>query len=322
MIPANLRKFDMSIYIFESTINQLHWTNSGFAHMYNSNSSMYPRAAFKRIELHDCEFDYNLNKAGYSTIDNAEGFQQTYEIPITVGDAFEYRYNPFIDRSIGDAIAIDMVHGLYKDMKIEKIWRDASQTTDDSVITSLKQRLEKFKYGSVDLFGMVNQLTGEVATQFVKSQLLGNLHQTSIGDLTRNVKGMINDAMNGNPGAVKAYVDNLKEAGNGWYVKEIGKDNIYTRGAVKNQTEKEPFTPSSIATNKYQETTQPTDPTNKSNQQGSTSTYSSPSQSNLTPYRLWSDVGKTQTIQSTRLSNDVDYDDTLDAPYENIFQKQ
>ena len=137
IVPANLRKFDMAIYIFSTPIHGLHgsrdnmqtwnnWTKSnsevGFMHPKSKSidrkmdyASMFNdtryTASSKLIEFKNCEFDLNSNTTGIDELDNAEGITPTYKIKINFDDVIEQRYNEFIANYIGDLVAWDVEYG-------------------------------------------------------------------------------------------------------------------------------------------------------------------------------------------------------------------
>lgn len=252
VLPGNLRRFDMSIYIFDSPISNLHFNESKSGVM-NENqntskdSSTFP-VSYKRIELHDCEIDYNASKSGYSTLTNESGFQQTFEIPISVNNAIETRYNQYMDRTIGDLVATDLFRETYSYKGIiDKIYTDKPQTTSAELITALQNRLntitletpEKITRGvsnniygkstttgaSINLYKIIDDITGNKASTFIKSQLLGNLYKTSISDLTDNLENLSKNISLGNLGGVRNNINQLSQIKNGWYTKDMS--NIY-----------------------------------------------------------------------------------------------
>ena len=153
IIPANLRRFDMYIYIFstpkrgvharhmldDNSITPANMLGNRGSHIqrtgatlgehidprefasfdqesinidYNNGrvsrtSSQYLTSS-KLIQLMDCEIDVNAAKSGYTALDNQEGFQQTYSIPIKVNYAMEQRYNELLLKRIGDFVIGDM----------------------------------------------------------------------------------------------------------------------------------------------------------------------------------------------------------------------
>lgn len=120
VVPRNLRKFDMGIYIFPApnwryrkggkekgsyvgTMQDLAYT----VPTDNSGSIIRPQVSSRYIELHDCEFDINNSTDVLDTLDNAGGVQHTYNIKISVGSAYEQDYNQFLDLVFGDLVLAD-----------------------------------------------------------------------------------------------------------------------------------------------------------------------------------------------------------------------
>lgn len=158
MVPSNLRKFDMAIYLYEAPVHGLH--NYVTKHVNGSSTSDYATidksthgyvTSYKYIEFHNCEFDYNSAKSGYETIDNAEGITQEYTINIYYDDCYENRYNEFISKEIGDMIYLDTMkyivdsHGEYIG-ELEKL-----------------SDISPFKKSSSELAGFKNQTMTNVA---------------------------------------------------------------------------------------------------------------------------------------------------------------
>lgn len=217
VLPANLRKFDMSIYIFSSEISRISKDSTRYGIMMDRrlNNSEFP-VSYKRIELHDCEIDYNAIKTGYSGLNNIEGFQQTFEIPISVGIAFEHRYNTFIDRTIGDIVAIDMVRNAYQSTgRINTIFADRAQETNEGIIKDLNDRLSK----SVE------------ATE--KNPLLrhalGNIYRMSLNDIMRRSQSIVNNEISKKLRSFSHKAEQLIHVGDGWFTKKKkSQNNIYS----------------------------------------------------------------------------------------------
>lgn len=102
IIPANLRKFDMAIYIFETPDHKL----------YGKDKFM---PSYKMIEFHDCEFNYNSIKSAWSEVNNVDGISPKYTIDITYADCYEISYNNIMMRTIGDVILTDMINAADND---------------------------------------------------------------------------------------------------------------------------------------------------------------------------------------------------------------
>ena len=112
VLPANLRKFDMGMFVFgglfnglvverDKSGNQTNWAKIG--HL-NINTD---RANYKYIEFHNCEISLDSIKSGFGEMSNAEGFEQEFTIDIYFDDCYEHEYNPFIMRSFGDFFVWD-----------------------------------------------------------------------------------------------------------------------------------------------------------------------------------------------------------------------
>lgn len=102
VLPANLRKFDMGMFVFSGLFNglivndQKGWAPIG---KFDVNTD---RANYKYIEFHNCEINLDSIKSGFGEMSNESGFEQSFTIDIYFDDCYEYEYNPFIMRSFGD----------------------------------------------------------------------------------------------------------------------------------------------------------------------------------------------------------------------------
>lgn len=141
ILPANLRRFDMSIYIVNTPIAYVHYgygLNSGggvvkrslgldgsparpladanfdevtfeipdYREWANGSSEIFSSA--KLIELRGCEIDPNSAASAYTEVKSDEPFGMSHEIKITFRDIIEQRYNDTLNRIIGDYIFMDM----------------------------------------------------------------------------------------------------------------------------------------------------------------------------------------------------------------------
>lgn len=109
IIPANLRKFDMGLYIWESPIYAMNSDS-----VLDEKSDKYS-SSYKLIEFHNCEFDYNSLKSGYESLTNKEGFTNEFTIDIMFDDCYEHSYNSIMMRTIGDVITTDTAMIVYSD---------------------------------------------------------------------------------------------------------------------------------------------------------------------------------------------------------------
>ena len=136
IVPANLRKFDMGVYIFSSPMQFINRSvgnisqalkegdnlltdtdkmsyavfddpNSLMSQTKLKESSPY-RVSAKYFEFHNCEIDPNSSKSAFNDISNSEGAGAEYTIGIRYDDCYERRFNEFIMREIGDFIINDI----------------------------------------------------------------------------------------------------------------------------------------------------------------------------------------------------------------------
>jgi hypothetical protein len=112
IIPANLRKFDMAVYMFESPTNYVH----KYTDTIGSDNGY--KVSYKMLEFHDCEFSYNSVKTGWGEINNEAGFTPKYTIEISYADCYEISYNDIMMRKIGDVILTDLLNSAH-DSKYE-----------------------------------------------------------------------------------------------------------------------------------------------------------------------------------------------------------
>lgn len=108
IIPANLRKFDMGIFIFETPTIPFHIRNNNGEKEASGIGDGINKTTYKYLELHNCEFDYSSSKQNYANLNNKDGFQTEYNIDIYFDDCYETRYNEFLMSEFGDMILFDI----------------------------------------------------------------------------------------------------------------------------------------------------------------------------------------------------------------------
>lgn len=111
VLPANLRKFDMGMFVFSGLFrglvvegnnqNQSNWAPIG---TFNENTD---RGNYKYIEFHNCEISMDSIKSGFGEMSNESGFEQGFTIDIYFDDCYEHEFNPFVMRSFGDFFVWD-----------------------------------------------------------------------------------------------------------------------------------------------------------------------------------------------------------------------
>ena len=138
VLPANLRKFDMGLFVFSGLTMGPHATpykksrlenvgvklagdafdESGWknvdvvGHEINEGirlkSNFINTSSCKFIEFHNCEISMDSIKSGYGTMTNESGFQQEFKIDIYFDDCYEMEYNQFLLRTFGDLLLSDV----------------------------------------------------------------------------------------------------------------------------------------------------------------------------------------------------------------------
>lgn len=111
IVPANLRKFNMGILVFNAPIRGK-GGKSGDKNNYimipDSDINFYIPSA-KLIEFRNCEFDYNSAKSAWGTLNTTEeAFSPEYTITINYDDAYESRYNEIMEGVVTDFINYDL----------------------------------------------------------------------------------------------------------------------------------------------------------------------------------------------------------------------
>ena len=175
IIPSNLRKFDMAIYIFETPTDYMH----NEADVLGSDNGY--KISYKMIEFHDCEFNYNSLKSGWGELSNAEGFNPKYTIDISYNDCYEISYNDIMMRKIGDVILTDLLNSSSDSDYISHPQKD---DTTNSILFDYRSNRNSF--GDGFLMTAAKQVVGhfvkDVKSLFTKA-ILGNLHTFSLTQL-------------------------------------------------------------------------------------------------------------------------------------------
>lgn len=183
ILPANLRKFDMAIYMFESPVDG--WNSES---MIDSINEYEFKPSYKMIEFHNCEFKYNSIKSGLNELDNQTGFSPTYTIEIVYNDCYEISYNDVMMRTIGDVILTDLVNASKNDDDHN------SKAQEDSDIQEY-HILERFgEYQGGLLSDLIGQTAG-LGTSWLKNKfnraVLGNLYSFSLTKLKDDVEELL-----------------------------------------------------------------------------------------------------------------------------------
>ena len=175
VIPANLRKFDMAVYIFETPETKWH-EDSVDGEVIIGGSTGF-KTSYKMIEFHDCEINYNSIKSGWGDMNNQTGFTPTYQIEISYADCYEVSYNDIMMRKIGDVILTDLINNTKNDSDYESI----AQTNDNTLAAEISIRTKPYDHG---FFGnILMQGAGHLkagVTGFINQKLMGNIFGFSL----------------------------------------------------------------------------------------------------------------------------------------------
>lgn len=136
IVPANLRKFNMGILVFNAPIRGKggkSGTKNNAIRIPETNESYYI-PSIKLIEFRNCEFDYNSSKSAWGTLDAKEFLSPEYTITINYDDAYETRYNEIMGNIISDYISIDVL-GERKDRSLSDINRSGKDASIDDTGT-------------------------------------------------------------------------------------------------------------------------------------------------------------------------------------------
>lgn len=231
MVPANLRKFDMTIIAFQMPIKGLNAprgsmslsntimrnetkiveTNDGFAIIYDNGGveKSQKLTSYKAWEFHGCEFDYNSSKSSYDSISNATGttFQPT--IDILYDDCYEVRFNEWLGHHISDLMG-DAEPTKVGENTPELVFTGGEgvgrRDTDGTVHELPKVNKENVPEYTGPDDGYVAQVTGGLLSwgkTKLKKIYLGNLNGLSISKIGQQIGEL--DNLSQVVGAVKEY---------------------------------------------------------------------------------------------------------------------
>lgn len=224
IIPSNLRKFDMAVYIFETPGLTYYQRDKSDSNYNESNKySGYPtidnttndtKPSYKMIEFHNCEIDYNSIKTGWNELNNQTGFNPTYNIDIMYDDCYEISYNDSIMQSIGDMIAMDtwqavISDGVVKDTLPKITPPEPAKATVANPITIKVPEVEEINkyttettitYGNIygdDSLNRVGTSTRQDKVEYVPGFISNAVGQVA-GHLKKDITSKIKRAILGN----------------------------------------------------------------------------------------------------------------------------
>ena len=185
IVPANLRKFDMGIYIFQSPINGSKYSNidkkiPNQGIVKRSEAADIDATSCKYLEFHNCEISLDSLNTCYGTPDNSKGFAIEPSIIINYDDCFTSNYNEFTCRTIGDFVQVD----INRQITVTNI--DTPKSDDDP-------SNEKFITKFIDK--TLANLKGKVyakAQHLINSAFLGNVYGLSLSNIMQSANEIAN----------------------------------------------------------------------------------------------------------------------------------
>jgi hypothetical protein len=221
VLPANLRKFDMGMFIFSGltngvthtkVVNPNKWNDikledfikrggslAEFEWNYIGNEENWQEdrhtAPYKYLEFHNCEISMDSIKSGYSQLNNGTGFEQEFTIDIYFDECYENEYNPYIMNMFGDFFEWDA-------------W--TTSTSTDGVAA-----------GNVPIFEFPGEQAFETDSSDTGTQGLWDAWKEDAMERVNNIKKQATTAANAAVNSVKNAVKNAITGGLG---------NIYGKG--------------------------------------------------------------------------------------------
>lgn len=137
VLPVNLRRFDMSVFLFSHPVHGVHTdeidyndeyyggidepvTEGDFATIDSSSTTQYI-ASHHVFEFTDCEMSFTRDTVDF---DNAQGVECVYKMTITYGNVYESEYNEFLESEATDMIPDDIIKTVVKSTNAPTIVTD------------------------------------------------------------------------------------------------------------------------------------------------------------------------------------------------------
>lgn len=228
MVPANLRKFDMTIIAFQMPIKGLNSpresmklsntimrnetkiaeTNEGFAVIYDTEKlgANVKLTSYKAWEFHGCEFEYNSSKGTFETISNAEGTTTVPTIEILYDDCYEIRFNEFLGRHISDLMGDDQPYNTDSSSNTSAVHTEPNREADGSVYELPSVSPDNISQHEDADPSWLEQAVGglmEWGKTKVKEIYLGNLSGLSISKISQQLGEL--DNLGATVSAIKDY---------------------------------------------------------------------------------------------------------------------
>ena len=198
IVPANLRKFDMGIYIFlQPSQMSYHGNIKTMSHKY--------------LEFHNCEIDIDSCKIS-DTFSSETAQSMEYKISIYYDNCYDNRYSNNVLGMIGDAIRTDMVSkddmmkdaDGFSDMYSENAHKDNTSAEYGDMynpkLTNRNNIKPNKSVGIKDAYGNMQgkKLTGRDNGTGFLSNLTGNIIDATVGNLKQTLRSGVGSLLLGN----------------------------------------------------------------------------------------------------------------------------
>lgn len=233
VLPANLRKFDMGIFIFNDpvqnfsvlkapkmvlgvpTVDTIHYSELG-----NDSQSQSYRSSYKYIEFHNCEFDYNSSKSALAALNNKEGIAPEYTIDISFDDCYEYRFNESMVMGFGDMIEWDLIDAIAdKDYEYQYEEKQGGDYDEKYRLNRYSNPVENkpkeiLPNSKGFLTNSLNQIIGtgtNIISGIAKKAVLGNLYSFSLTKMANEASDLIQGDVWSSTRNIMEYVNDAKQ---------------------------------------------------------------------------------------------------------------
>lgn len=282
VLPSNLRKFDMGVYIFSDPIKNFHKLDTrGLIKLFKTDDTYdYAsfdidtnelggnyRTSYKYIEFHNCEFDYNSGTSVYDSLNNKEGIMPTFDINIFYDDCYESNYNEFLMEAMGDLIAADVISLADQERISKEKESEVNAIPLNDIINPrlLQSRIDNLeKRANVDKKGFLenaaNNLIGagtSMVNSFVKKIALGNLYSLRLSDLADLGKSVLTGDVFNTAHSVSDFLKDDKKGRSrkashiGEMFEQPDQENPWVPGDIFVESE-EPIPPTINSTNMFE----------------------------------------------------------------------
>lgn len=229
IVPRNLRKFDMGIYVFTKPYNAYKKVTDSNKLLYNvlnedDNRSIETQSC-KYLEFHNCEIDLDSCKFGDTfTVESATHME--YKIVISYDNCYDNRYSDQFVGVIGDSIVSDLIemdnlttdtNGLnIGDSKTYGDYELTNLTGVENSITPIKTTNKLYdsnKLFDSDLNGLFKDIKSELSNKSFVNNVSNNLIDSTIGVAKQAVKSAVGGFLLGNlyTGSIRNIVSDISQ---------------------------------------------------------------------------------------------------------------